>query len=75
MECQAAEETQVVFEWFASVVVAIQGSQSMVFGNVRWQVASSTDGVIANLGNEPGHIRDEIHDPFAIRPLLPYPPK
>ena len=73
MESQAAKETEIVFIWPASLMVAIQRLYSTIFHNVTRQIFTSADGMIAEFCHKPSNVGDQIHDPFRIRSLLSYP--
>ena len=73
MERQAAKETQIILIRSARLAVVFQGIDASVFGDVSRQVFTTPDGMIADFPNKPSDVGDDIHDPFAVRPLLANP--
>ena len=73
MEGQTSEETEVIFIGFASSDIAIERDNSTVLYNVMWEIFPSAEGMIANLCDKPGDIRNEIDNSFTVWFLLAYP--
>lgn len=69
MESLTAEETEIVFIRFTSLMVTIEMGDSMVIHDVAGKIFTSSDGVIADFRD----IRDKIDDSFRGRSALANP--